>query len=101
MTRKESKMTESRRLTHLVEKVELLKRIKANTRLSNFDLLSSHCFLRTWVGAYGLHRVITSVSSLSVLGPLWDFLREHDVEVHSQRLREELLHDYLHSRCHH
>lgn len=94
-------MTESRRLTHLVEKIELLKRIRANTKLSNFDLLSSHCFLRTWISAYGLHHVIKSMASLPTLGPLWDFLREHNAEIHSQHLREELLHDYLHSRHHH
>ena len=93
-------MTESRRLSRLCRKIELLKGVRANTRIPVIDLLGAHHFLRSWIVAYKLTHIILKMSDLAILGPFWDFLKEHDIEIHSRRQREQLLCDYLHSRHH-
>lgn len=95
-------MTESRRLAYLAEKVEHLKSLKRNTKLSHFDLVQSTHFLRVWIGACHLGEIVVNVRKLLeyvvLLGPLWDFLKGHDLEIRDSQERWELVHDYIHYR---
>ena len=95
-------MTESMRLAHLAERIEHLKQLKRNTKLSNSDLLESHRFLRHWTAAYHLGKIIVNIRKIdeyiTILGPLWDFLKEHDLEIHSHHDRVELVKKFIHAQ---
>jgi len=95
-------MTESRRLAHLKERAEQLRGLKRDTRLSHLDLLGSNHFLRYWISAYHLGHIIVRVQDadkhILILGPLWDFLKEHDIEISGPHERKELIIDYIRSR---
>lgn len=97
-------MTESKRMVHMKERVELLKNLKRNTKLSNFDLVESHRFLKYWIVAYHLGHIIVRVQDVEkyiiILGSFWDFLKEHNLGVNSHRDRRELVANYIHSRHH-
>lgn len=95
-------MTKSRRLAHLKERAEHLKSLKRNTRLSHFDLIESHRFLKYWIVAYHLGHLVVSVRDvrryITILGPLWDFLKEHNLEINNHQDRRDLIVNYIHSR---
>lgn len=97
-------MTDSRRMMYLKDRIELLKNIKRNSSLSHFDLVESHRFLKCWIGAYHLGHIIVKIQAIpkyiTILGPLWDFLKEYDLEINNHRDRIELIANYIHSRQH-
>lgn len=95
-------MTESRRIGRINERVDLLKRLRRNTKLSHFDLVESHRFLKYWIAAYHLGQIIVKIQDVEryiiIFGPFWDFLKEHDLEISNHRDRRELITNYIHSR---
>jgi len=97
-------MTESRRVHRLREQAKLLKNLKRNTKIPSADLVDSHHFVANWIAAYHLGHAIVSVREVEkyiiLLGPLWDFLKEHSLEISHHQQRRELIINYIHGRHH-
>lgn len=89
-------------MARLKKQVEHLKGIKHNTTLSHFDILSSHRFLRYWISAYRLSHIIVKNRDVEkyvlILGPLWDFLKEHDLKINDHQERKDLITSHVDSR---
>ena len=97
-------MKESKRMEHLREQVEVLEAVRRNSKIPLVDLLESHHFLRSWVNAYHLSHEISNMHKVEryivILGPFWDFLKEHNLELSDHRHRVGIVLNYLRSSHH-